>query len=237
MNETNLSLSASIVPRSLGDSFDDAPVLPPPEELNNESALSEALRSLDMPVDEELSKRFLIRVARALRQARESKGVTQGVAATRAELKQPNLSRLEAAGMRRGPTADMLLRYASAIGCDVEITLRDAAGGKVVARASSTEEARQPDATSWSPLFGFEGQNKFVRERHLEHFSRRYDLDLQEEDIQRLTALMRNLGKPRYPGFKSASSSLSWARDLVQYVVGMVASGGGSKRSLLRKFR
>lgn len=114
---------------------------PPEEEIGNSEALTEALRSLGISEEEEASRRLVLRVARMLRTARKKVGLAQDKLAEGAGLTQNYVSKLESRDMARGPTLDVLARYAHALDCDVAISLRNKSTGEVIASAESGESA------------------------------------------------------------------------------------------------
>jgi transcriptional regulator with XRE-family HTH domain len=92
---------------------------------------------------------WVARVGAALRRARDARGLTQTVLSDGTNITQGYLSSLETGKLVRGPTVDVLYRYAAALACDCEITLRDKQTGEVVTtvRSEPIEPAAVPAAT------------------------------------------------------------------------------------------
>jgi transcriptional regulator with XRE-family HTH domain len=80
---------------------------------------------------------WVARVGAALRRARDVRGLTQTVLSDGTNITQGYLSSLETGKLVRGPTVDVLYRYAAALACDCEITLRDKRTGEVVTTVRS----------------------------------------------------------------------------------------------------
>jgi transcriptional regulator with XRE-family HTH domain len=81
---------------------------------------------------------WIVRVGSMLRQARTKLSLRQEDMAERSGVTQGYLSNVENGKLVRGPTLDVLYRYANALGCEFEMTLRDTATGEVVARVGSS---------------------------------------------------------------------------------------------------
>ena len=84
-----------------------------------------------------LGRCWVARVGAALRRARDARGLTQTVLSDGTNITQGYLSSLETGKLVRGPTVDVLCRYAAALACDCEITLRDKQTGEIVATVRS----------------------------------------------------------------------------------------------------
>jgi transcriptional regulator with XRE-family HTH domain len=90
------------------------------------------------------SKHWIMRIGDLLREARAAQQILQTDMAAQAEIVQPYLSRLEnglpeSAKVIRGPTADVLLRCADALKCDIEIALRSKTTRQIIGSISSAE--------------------------------------------------------------------------------------------------
>lgn len=98
---------------------------------------------------------WVARVGAALRRARDARGLTQTVLSDGTSITQGYLSSLETGKLVRGPTVDVLYRYAAALACDCEITLRDSQTGEVVTtvRSEPAESTSEPveSATAATP--------------------------------------------------------------------------------------
>jgi transcriptional regulator with XRE-family HTH domain len=129
-------------------------------EQGNVAAFDELADQLGLTLQRSLPQRWVARVGRLLRTARDRRAMDQGTVAEKSELTQSYLSRLENGLLaKRGPTADVLMRCAQAMGCDLEFTLRSKENGEVVAQVSSAHpvvypaiESQAEEAIAASPL-------------------------------------------------------------------------------------
>jgi transcriptional regulator with XRE-family HTH domain len=78
-------------------------------------------------------------VGAALRRARDACDLTQTVLSQKTSITQGYLSSVETGKLVRGPTIDVLYRYAAALNCDCEIVFRDRKSGHVVTNVQSAE--------------------------------------------------------------------------------------------------
>ena len=81
-----------------------------------------------------------------LLQARRKAGLTQAAVAARMGTKTPAVARLEAGrdGQRHSPSVATLRKYASAVGCRLEIRLRPRDGTQPKAKRGATAAGRDP---------------------------------------------------------------------------------------------
>ena len=116
-------------------------------ERKNADALKEVASALGLEAQELTRQRWIIRVGSMLSSLRRRAGLTQEQMAARSGLTQAYLSRLENGLLPvRGPTLDVLVRCASAVGCELELSLKSKATGEYLAIA------RSPDQTEESNL-------------------------------------------------------------------------------------
>jgi transcriptional regulator with XRE-family HTH domain len=81
----------------------------------------------------------LLKAAAAVRRARETKGLSLTEVSRRSGLPLPTLSRLES-GKNANPTFETLARYATGVGLEVEIVVRDRAPGGEPRPAAQEDE-------------------------------------------------------------------------------------------------
>jgi transcriptional regulator with XRE-family HTH domain len=131
-----------------GQPADEAGALKPrarSAEHDNVAAFDEIADQLGLTSQGSVPQRWVARVGRLLRTARDRRAMDQGTVASRSELTQSYLSRLENGLLaKRGPTADVLMRCAMAMDCDLEFTLRSRENGEVVAQVSSADPVVYP---------------------------------------------------------------------------------------------
>lgn len=82
--------------------------------------------------------RWIAQVGSAFRLARSKRAVGQDDVSQAAGITQGYLSNVENGKLVRGPTLDVLYRYANALECDCEFTLRDPATQKVIATVKAS---------------------------------------------------------------------------------------------------
>ena len=115
--------------------------IPSPEEsAQNAAALDEVARSLGFTESEARPRRWTMRIGALLQQVRSRLGLRQDETAKTAGITQSYLSRLEN-GMiqKRGPTIDVLLRWAEAANADIEFAVRSKRDGRLLGRISSKD--------------------------------------------------------------------------------------------------
>jgi|SRR5579859_1144135 len=115
--------------------------IPPREEsARNAAALDEVARSLGFTEAEARPRRWTMRIGGLLQEVRSRLGLRQDETAKTAGLTQSYLSRLENGLIpKRGPTIDVLLRWAAAVNADLEFAVRSKKDGRVLGRISSKE--------------------------------------------------------------------------------------------------
>jgi transcriptional regulator with XRE-family HTH domain len=141
--------------------------IPPREEsAQNAAALDEVARSLGFTEEAEARpRRWTMRIGALLQQVRSRLGLRQDETAKTAGITQSYLSRLENGLIqKRGPTIDVLLRWAEAANADIEFAVRSKKDGRLLGRISSKdlnfvagqdETARDVDALAhMDPLEG-----------------------------------------------------------------------------------
>lgn len=106
----------------------------------------EDLLRLDTPKGRLIYKRQFLRVviAHALQKMRAAAGLTQQELAEKANMSQPEISRLERAGGWRAPELSTLTRYAEVCGFDLTLTARPRRSKK---RAASIMADLNPPGT------------------------------------------------------------------------------------------
>ena len=111
-----------------------------PDERKNADTLREVAAALGLGGRDLARQRLIVRVGSMLNSMRRRFGLTQDEMATRSGLTQAYLSRLENGLLPvRGPTLDVLVRCASAVGCDLELSFKSRRTGDNVAIAGSQE--------------------------------------------------------------------------------------------------
>ena len=94
---------------------------------------------------------WIARVGAALRRARESRGLTQAILSEKTTITQGYLSSLETGKLVRGPTIDVLYRYAAALNCNCEITFRDQQSGAVITSVQASDS--KPPISADTPVY------------------------------------------------------------------------------------
>ena len=111
-----------------------------PDERKNADILKEVAAGLGLGAQDLTRQRMIVRVGSMLSSMRQRIGLTQGEMADRSGLTQPYVSRLENGLLPvRGPTLDVLVRCASAAGCDLELSFRSRRTGDRVGVAGSQD--------------------------------------------------------------------------------------------------
>jgi transcriptional regulator with XRE-family HTH domain len=115
--------------------------IPPREEsAQNAAALDEVARSLGFTEAEARPRRWTMRIGALLQQVRSRLGLRQDETAKTAGITQSYLSRLENGLIqKRGPTIDVLLRWAEAANADIEFAVRSKKDGRLLGRISSKD--------------------------------------------------------------------------------------------------
>jgi transcriptional regulator with XRE-family HTH domain len=135
------------------------------ESAQNAAALDAVARSLGFTEAEARPRRWTMRIGALLQQVRSRLGLRQDETAKTAGITQSYLSRLENGLIqKRGPTIDVLLRWAEAANADIEFAVRSKKDGRLLGRISSKdlnfvagqdETARDVDALAhMDPLEG-----------------------------------------------------------------------------------
>jgi transcriptional regulator with XRE-family HTH domain/ElaB/YqjD/DUF883 family membrane-anchored ribosome-binding protein len=131
------------MPSGLGPSGLDADT--EREEQRNVEILRRRVQAREAEDPDAAAFGWVARVGAALRRARDMRGLTQTVLSDGTNITQGYLSSLETGKLVRGPTVDVLYRYAAALDCDCEITLRDSQTGEVVTTVRSEPVERAPE--------------------------------------------------------------------------------------------
>jgi transcriptional regulator with XRE-family HTH domain len=109
------------------------------EEARNVEILRQRLRARATEDPDARTFGWVALVGSALRRARDARELTQTVLSEKTSITQGYLSSVETGKLVRGPTMDVLYRYAAALNCDCEIVLRDRKSGAVVTSMQSSE--------------------------------------------------------------------------------------------------
>jgi transcriptional regulator with XRE-family HTH domain len=130
-----------------------AAAIPSAQETANVAAFDELAQSLGLTSGAARPRRWISRIGGLLRNTRALQKVGQSELAQRAELTQPYLSRLENGLLpKRGPTVDVLMRFAEAMGCDINISLRAKQTGELLGSVSTADlETVSPRTDSARP--------------------------------------------------------------------------------------
>jgi len=120
----------------------------PKMKLGKAKSFDDAASALPEIAEQIGPRRWISRIGRLLRLARDYNDLGQAVISKRAHVTQPYLSRLENGLLpKRGPTVEVLLRCLEAADCDVEISVRSKKDGKVIGRLDSSDL----QFAHWSP--------------------------------------------------------------------------------------
>jgi transcriptional regulator with XRE-family HTH domain len=131
-------MAAKLVKKQKTDIIEHAASLPSAEDEANVSAFSDLIQGLRRKNPDTRPQTWISRIGALLRQARANRG--QKEIAKTAGVTQPYLSRLENGLLpKRGPTIDVLFRCAEAMNCDIEISMRSKANGRMLGHVSSAD--------------------------------------------------------------------------------------------------
>jgi DNA-directed RNA polymerase specialized sigma24 family protein/transcriptional regulator with XRE-family HTH domain len=109
------------------------------------AALRAAAAKIESAEPDARARTWMTRIGRLLYRARKTAGVAQEKASELADVTQAYVSRMEHGASPRGPSVEMLLRYAEALGYDCEILLRDKNTGAVLDWVSTSELSMTTD--------------------------------------------------------------------------------------------
>jgi transcriptional regulator with XRE-family HTH domain len=133
----------------------------PELKLEKAKAFDELASALPGMAEEIRPRRWISRIGRLLRMARDHTDLGQAEISARAHVTQPYLSRLENGLLpKRGPTVEVLLRCIEAADCAIEISVRSKKDGKVIGRLDSTDLGN----AHWSPE-----QSALSEDHHFPH--------------------------------------------------------------------
>jgi transcriptional regulator with XRE-family HTH domain len=120
----------------------------PELKLEKAKSFDDVASALPGMAEEIRPRRWISRIGRLLRMARDHNDLGQALISQKAHVTQPYLSRLENGLLpKRGPTVEVLLRCLEAADCDVEIAVRSKKDGKLIGRLDSSDL----QYAHWSP--------------------------------------------------------------------------------------